>query len=134
MSRNPFRDTLADDLADDIAALMTGTLRHALDQLDGETVYRVPLLNQPGSFATLDKHGYDLLVAEGVDLLIQAVATGGNSYVRYQRSGFTRRWDLAARLVTGASKGQLVRYANGDRTDLRLSNLRVQQTEARAAA
>lgn len=126
MRWNPFPWTA------DIADLLRVALPYVPATVDGEAVHRVPLSNRPDTFATLDKAGYDLLVARGVDFLILSTVTGGNSYVQAQRPGSLHRWDTVARLITGAGKGQLVRYANGDRLDLRHSNLHLHQTKVAA--
>jgi hypothetical protein len=126
-SRRPFSWT------DDVADQLTGGLPHVACIVDGEAAFRVPLQNQPGTWAILCKHGYELLVARGVDLLIGTTMPGGQTYVQALRPGFKHRWEQASRLIAGATKGQIVRHISGDRADLRLTCLRLQQTKGAAA-
>lgn len=93
----------------------------------GTPCLRVPLGNAPGSFAVIDRHSYDALISEGLTgpWFLNGNGTG-RSYVRIavpvegRRSGTNL---LVARLILGAGPGTVVRYANGDRLDLRFINL-----------
>lgn len=93
----------------------------------GTPCFHVPLGNAPDAFAVIDKHSYDTLISEGLTgpWFLNGNGTG-RSYVRIavpvegRRSGTNL---LVARLILGAEPGTVVRYANGDRLDLRFVNL-----------
>jgi hypothetical protein len=90
----------------------------------GVTCVRVPLANTHES-AILRKVDYDRLKAAGLSSFWDLNGNGsGSFYVRAKRPGFGKL--MVARLVLQANEmGTVVRYANGDRLDLRLSNLYV---------
>lgn len=49
----------------------------------------------------------------------------GQSYVKHHQPGVRGRRGRVARKITGAGQGQIVRYLNGDRLDLRRANLTI---------
>lgn len=72
-------------------------------------------------YATVDADVYDRLVADGVSDQWNWTTDGrGNNYVT---AWFEGRLVTVARLVYEAVGREVVRYRDGDRTNLRLSNL-----------
>jgi hypothetical protein len=88
---------------------------------DGVTCIRVPLANTYES-AILWKADYDRLKAAGLSSYWCLNGNGhGGFYVRAKRPGLS--YLMVARLVLDEPEGAIVRYANGDRLDLRRPNL-----------
>lgn len=91
----------------------------------GRAIVRVPLTNHAGE-AVVEESDFDRLTEAGLPMTWQL--NGGNSgpgYVRAYCNGATGNLLTVARLITGAGYKQIVRYNDGDRTNLRRSNLKV---------
>lgn len=75
-------------------------------------------------FATVDAETFDRFTSQGgTTRWIVNDAGGGYFYVRCYQGGVAGELAVVARLLTGAGKREQVRYVNGDRLDLRASNL-----------
>lgn len=101
----------------------------------GQRCLRVPLDNRGRHYAIIDETSYRRATAGRATGAWLLNSNGnGNSYVRC--------WSLAsgsgkptlvqvARLITGAGGGKIVRYENGNRLDLRATNLRSRRGPAK---
>jgi hypothetical protein len=88
----------------------------------GEAVVHVPLAN--GGHATVDAEDYRRLMREGVSPCWTLNEAGPcRSYVRVPNAKVEGRLEVVARLLTMPGRGMIVKYSNGDRTNLRQSNL-----------
>lgn len=77
-------------------------------------------------FAKVDREAFDRFAASGRSLRWFLNENGkGSYYVRFSTPEFVGQVETVARVLTGAGRGQQVEYANGDRLDLRRSNLRI---------
>jgi len=93
---------------------------------DGERCFRIPLTGRDGvgRFALVDPEGFARLQRVGARALYVVSDGGGREYATFIRPGVKGRVYTAARVIAQAPDGQCVRYANGDRLDLRGANLR----------
>ena len=88
---------------------------------EGTPIAVVPLAN--GRAATLDLTDWEDLICGGVTPNWTFNDNGGGfSYVRCQSPDNLL---IVGREIMQAGKGEMVRYRNGDRTDLRRANLRL---------
>jgi hypothetical protein len=99
------------------------------DRAVSRLVY-VPLAN--GQSAVLEAETFDNLRSLGLTDQWTASSNGyGQSYVRCKGPGSSSGSVTVARLITMAGRGQVVRYRDGDRTNLRRSNLYLSNGRAR---
>lgn len=104
----------------------------SLDLVSGETVYRIPLSNRPGRYATVCEEGLAIIEANAIkSIFMSADGSRKYDYVSFYDPGSAGEMATLARLFVGAGRGQRVRYQDGDRTNLRLSNLRVERGAAK---
>ncbi len=90
---------------------------------DGNAIVLVPLANH-ASPAKLFADDFDRLMTDGYsDQWTLNTAKGGYSYVRVANSQVAGCLESVARLVTNAGRGQVVRYRDGNRLNLRQDNL-----------
>lgn len=97
---------------------------HTMDR-DGRAIVLVPLANhaQP---ARLFAEDFDRLMEGGVGHLWTLNSNGqGNWYVRACSSTVFDNIVTVARLIADAGRGQCVRYADGNRLNLRADNLSI---------
>lgn len=82
------------------------------------------ILLASGESARLDAHDWERLLLRGVtpNWTLNTTARG-HAYVRAQRS--RGNLVMVAREVLDARPGEIITYRNGDRTDLRRSNLQI---------
>lgn len=91
---------------------------------DGEAVVRVELANMRGTFVTLDEPDFDRIVDSGIaPRWVLNEAFPGFYYVRCYQPDVAGKLGLVARHVLEAGRGQVVKYRDGDRLNLRRSNL-----------
>lgn len=103
-----------------------------LDLVSGETVYRIPLSNRPGRYATVCKEGLAIIEASLIKSVFMGVdGSGKYEYPSVYSPRVAGEMETLARILVGAGRGQRVRYYDGDRTNLRLSNLRVERGAAK---
>jgi len=102
----------------------------------GRPIVRVQLARLPGIFATVDADDYDSWVAAGLSTNWYLNASGSGSSSRLMFSLTTAAGSMAgvARYLLRAGAGERVRYLDGDRLNLRRSNLGLTQGYAKAAA
>lgn len=95
--------------------------------IDGQAVYRVPLSGggAEGSFALVDPEGLERLREAGARFLYVVEDGNGNSYVVFLRTP-SKSTFMASRVILNAPSGRRVAYRNGNRLDLRFSNLVLQ--------
>lgn len=87
----------------------------------GQPIAIVPLAN--GRTAMIDRGNWEALLCAGLTPHWTCNDNGtGCAYVRAHGRDNTV---TIARVITGAGRGRIVRHRNGDRTDLRRSNLYV---------
>ena len=104
----------------------------ALDLASGETVFRVPLSNRAGLHATVCQDGLDIIQSKDIrSLFMSTDGSGQYAYVSFYDPWSAGEMATLARLLVGAGRGQRVRYRDGDRTNLRLSNLRIERGAAK---
>lgn len=97
------------------------------------SIVQVPLANAPGRFATLDADDFDRLREAGVSDQWTLNGDGhGNAYVRVAIRTKGRLVSVA-RLIVGAPAGRVVKYYDGNRTNLRRRNLTMKEGYARKA-
>lgn len=88
---------------------------------DGVAIARVPLAN--GTCAIVETADWEDLLSRGLTPHWTLNDDGkGRGYVRCQGGG---NLVMVSRQITGARRGEIVGYRNGDRRDLRRSNLYV---------
>lgn len=86
----------------------------------GQPIAIVPLAN--GHSARLDRCDWESLLQRGITGNWTFNEVGkGHAYVRAKALG--KKLVMIAREILGARPGEIVGYRNGDRTDLRRSNL-----------
>lgn len=106
---------------------------------DGARCFRIPLTGRDGvgRFAVVDPVGLHRLRESGARALYLVSDGAGREYVTFVRRP-RGRVVTAARMIADAPSGHCVKYLNGDRLDLRGSNLRTKTGfapgEAHAAA
>lgn len=90
----------------------------------GASLVKVEMTNQPGVFATVDEEDFRRLVAEGYPKrwFINMSSTG-YWYVRFSSDRYLGKLESVGRVIMNAPKGRVVKYRDGDRTNLRRSNL-----------
>jgi hypothetical protein len=94
---------------------------------DGRTIVHLPL--RGGRYARLDAEDADRLLAAGVALsaaYLTRIERGGPHVALPSNRPDLFPVILLARLVTGATPGQRVRYRDGDRLNLTRNNLKVE--------
>ena len=99
---------------------------HAVDT-DGTEVVKVMM--KRGTFCTLYASSYEMIKTLYVSMTFQINDNGnGCAYIRTnnRRGGHYSQYEQVARLILGSPKGKIVRYIDGDRTNLRLNNLQVE--------
>lgn len=98
---------------------------------NGVEVAHVPLAD--GQTATLDKADHDAMRAAGWSDRWCLVSDGGPhlAYVRVAQNNATGNLVTVARIIMEAGRGQVVRYRDRDRTNLRRANLYVAQGAAK---
>ena len=85
---------------------------------------RIQLSNRPGQFAILCEAGAAFIAANDVcSLFICMDGARLYGYVCHYSRSRAGQMDTLARGLTGAGKGDVVRYRDGDPLNLRLSNL-----------
>lgn len=98
----------------------------------GMAALKVPLDGHGLRHAIVSPHGYQCVIDSG---LTGAWFTNGNGhgrrYVRTWAPGRPGTLALIARVILEAGPGEVIRYANGDSLDLRISNLRVTRGRAK---
>lgn len=101
-------------------------LYETFNDLDGQLCVRVPLANT-GQSAVLYAEDFFELVGLGVSWhwARNYIRPGGPGYLKVTVPGIGRR--LVARLIARARCREQVRYRNGNRLDLRRSNLIIQK-------
>lgn len=92
-------------------------------QFDFPGTVRVELTNRPGQFALIDRADFEQWTAEGRSTRWLLNGAGGYEYVRVHDPEWAGGLVSVARLLLRAKDGRIVKYANGDRLDLRRSNL-----------
>lgn len=91
-----------------------------------QKIVRVPLDKDGKAHAIVTAADYDRLRSEGVSGAWYVNDNGtGKAYVRSASSGATGGQITVARAILRAGPREIIRYHNGDRTDLRRSNLYV---------
>ena len=95
----------------------------AVDE-DGCPVVRVELTNFRGVFAIVEAADFDRLVELGTSTHWLLNRNSANAtYVKTYKPAVAGSMAQVAREIVGAGRGGVVRYANGDRLDLRRRNL-----------
>ena len=96
---------------------------------EGRSIVRVPMSNQPGQFATVEREDFEYLESIGVRLpwYLNANCKGGLSYVRTLVSGIAGNNLNVARLLLRADKNHVVTYRDGNRLNLTRGNLRMRK-------
>ncbi|WP_321335008.1 hypothetical protein [Breoghania sp.] len=92
----------------------------------GRRCLRVPLDRHGLRHAVIDEASYRAAIASGISTTWAYNGNGsGHSYVRSWKLPQQRSSNLVqvARVITGAGRGEVIGYANGDRLDLRPENL-----------
>lgn len=106
-------------------------VRPAVDPSDGLRVVLVPLGNS-GVVTTIEADDYALLLGAGLSRPWVLNSNGrGRSYVRTSLPGIVGNLVSPARAFLGIGPNVVVRYEDGDPTNLRRSNLNVQPGQAR---
>ena len=107
----------------------TRTPVRALDR-DGQQIVLVPLANHDAP-AKLLSEDWDYLGRQGIST--QWTYNDNNRNRQYVRCPMRRQGNLetVARLITGAERGDVVSYLDGDRLNLRRDNLRVRAVRLR---
>lgn len=104
----------------------------SFDLVSGETVFRIPLSNRPGHYATVCKEGMAIIEASDIkSVFMSADGSRKYEYPSVYNPHVAGEMATLARLFVGAGRGQRVRYLDGDRTNLRLSNLRIERGAAK---
>jgi hypothetical protein len=104
----------------------TPRVQHATGP-DGKAIVRVELTNARGLHATFDRDAWeDYLSRGGNPRLFYNDNGSGTFYVRTFQPGVAGKVVSVARELLRAGRGQVVRYLNSDRLDLRTSNLSVE--------
>lgn len=100
---------------------------------DGLAIVRVYLSNHPIP-AEIEREDYDALTGAGASPNWIYNSNGhGQRYVRSKHPDTGKERVQIGRIVAGAGRGQIVRYRDGDRLNLRRSNLVVAGGYARTA-
>jgi len=90
---------------------------------DQSPIVRIELGNRAGQFATFDRRDFDTPRDNGFPLSIFLNSAGpGRDYVRFSTRRFLGNLETPARLLKGAGPGEVVRYRDGDSTNLRQCN------------
>lgn len=110
-------------------------VQHSRDD-DGRAVVGVPLSNRPGLYAWLYAEDHEIIVLEYGNASMFVNDNGdGRLYVRLRNTD-SHRNVMVSRLIVGDPAVSFVRYRDGDRLNLRRSNLDAvkpaQQRHARA--
>lgn len=91
---------------------------------DGGKIVKVEMSNRQGTFVTVDADDYVALVAEGLPTRWFLNRAGsGHDYVRFAPGRFAGKLETVARRIVRSRPGRIVRYVDGDRLNLRRSNL-----------
>ena len=111
---------------------MTIAHHQSFDLASGEPGFRIPLSNRPGRNATVCKEGLAIIEANDIkSVFMSADGSRKYDYVSFYDPWAAGEMATLARLLVGAGRGQRVRYRDGDRTNLRLSNLHVERGAAK---
>jgi hypothetical protein len=99
------------------------TPTHSVDH-DGLAIVRVPLAN--GGTAKLFPDDYDGLLSQGLASHWASNDSGnGYAYVKCRNPRHSLGFVIVARCIAKAMPGQMVKYQDGDRMNLRLDNLKL---------
>lgn len=110
-------------------------MNHTAQIVSASADIRVPLSNRPGQYATLCPEGYAIAQRLGVGALYIALdGSRKHGYVTWTDMTAPGEAATLARALTGAGKGQRVRYRDRDTTNLRLDNLYIERGAAKAAS
>lgn len=91
-----------------------------------------PISNRPGQFVRLCAVGEAYLAARGYPSIFMSLdGSKCYGYPSVYRADVAGEMATLAREIIGAPPRQRVRYINGDRTDLRLTNLRLERGAAK---
>jgi hypothetical protein len=91
---------------------------------DHSPAVRVSLSNRPGVFAILDHADWTAWIEAGRSTVLFANGNGqGREYVFHYDPSHPGTGSPVARTLTNAGPRRVMKYRNGDRTDLRRSNL-----------
>ena len=90
----------------------------------GRKIVRVPLAKGRGE-AVIDQRDFDLLMRIGVSPAWFLNGTERGRYVRTSMRGIRGSLVGVARVITRARRGQIVKYRDGNRLNLRRGNLKV---------
>lgn len=94
---------------------------------NGEPIVHVPLAT--GETATLDRGDWDRLAASGVSPNWTCNPNGhGASYVRVGDASLRGKLAIISRRIMDAQPGEMIRYRDGNRLNLRRANLKRQGT------
>ena len=97
-------------------------------------VTKVELSNRPGVFATFDAADWTAWLASGRSTVLFAAGNGhGLEYVLYYDPAHPHAGARVARTLVNPGPRKVIKYANGDRTDLRRANLFVTAGKTRRA-
>lgn len=91
---------------------------------DGAPVAKIALTNRPGRFVTMDLEDWTEWLAEGRTVRLYATGNGtGREYPAFADPSYRGGNATVARALLGLGKGRVVRFADGDTTNLRRNNL-----------
>ncbi len=97
---------------------------------DNKDIALVPLADQKGPVKVL-KEDFDQLVSRGYsDQWVLSKSGRGRTYIRVRSPHVAGGNALVSRLITGARCGQVVRYLDGNKLNLRADNLIVKNDGA----
>lgn len=101
---------------------------NAVNVQTGERVYRIPVRQRPGCYATVCQAGMDFIKARGVrSLYLCFDGSRQRGYVHCYDPTVPGETNSFARLLLGLGRGQRVRYLDSDPLNLCLSNLWVER-------
>ena len=91
---------------------------------DGAPIVRVEMTNAPSVFATVDLEDWQSLVDAGFPnrWFLNHVG-GGYRYVRFATDRYAGNLETVARTILGPGRGRVTSYRDGDRLNLRRTNL-----------
>ncbi|CUX19908.1 hypothetical protein [Agrobacterium deltaense] len=91
----------------------------------GRKVLKVPLDKTGRAYAKILESDYQRLLRMGSNGVLTGHVVEGKKYVRTHvwADDGSRRQEMAARLLVGKPKGGLIRYVDGDPTDLTPENI-----------